>query len=60
MRLEIPHGGILVTGDAHNPAARFLDIEAAFESQVAPYRVIIDVAGQPVAIELVYIGPLPN
>ena len=60
LRLEIPLGGVLVTGDDHSSAGDFLDIEASFESQAAPYRLVIDVAGRPVAIELVYIGPLPN
>lgn len=60
LRLEIPLGGVLVTGDAHSQAGDFIDIEAAFDKQTAPYRVVINVAGQPVSIELVYIGPLPN
>ena len=38
----------------------FFDLEAAFEKQTAPYRAVLEIAGQPVAIELVYIGPLPN
>ena len=60
LRLEIPPAGVLVTGKTGGTSGGFVDIEAAFEKQVAPYRVIIDVVGRPVAIELVYIGPLPN
>ena len=60
LRLEIPPGGVLVTGAVHNCAGNFLDIETAFDKQTAPYRVVIEVSGRPVAIELVYLGPLPN
>lgn len=60
LRLEIPPGGVLVTGEAGCMSGSFFDLEAAFEKQTAPYRAVLEIAGQPVAIELVYIGPLPN
>jgi transcriptional regulator with XRE-family HTH domain len=60
VRLEMPPDATLVTGFASGPDGATLDIVGAFERAAPVSSTVVEIAGVPVAIELTYIGPLPN
>ena len=60
LRLEVPPGGMLVTGLDGGPAGTAIEISATFEPLSRMSKVQVTIAGQPVDIELAFIGPLPN
>ena len=60
LRLEVPPGGMLVTGLDGGPAGTAIEISATFEPLGHMSKAQITIAWQPVEIELTFIGPLPN
>lgn len=60
VRFDMPPDGTLVTGYCAGPSGATLDIVADFQRATPVSHAVVDVAGQPVAIELTYIGPLPK
>ena len=51
---------MLVTGLDGGPAGTAIEISATFEPLSRMSKVQVTIAGQPVDIELAFIGPLPN
>lgn len=60
VRMQIPDGGVLVTGYAAGAEAATLDITAAFERAAPTSTSTIDVKGVPVNVCLTYLGALPH
>jgi hypothetical protein len=60
VRLEMPPDATLVTGFSSGPDGATLDIVGAFERAAPISSTVVEIAGMPVAIELTYLGPLPN
>jgi len=60
VRLEMPPDAMLVTGFSSGPEGATLDILGAFERAAPVSSAVVEIAGVPVAIELTYLGPLPN
>ncbi len=60
VRLEMPPDATLVTGFSSGPDGAVVDIVAAFERAAPVSSTVVEIAGTPVAIELTYLGPLPN
>ena len=57
VRLQVPPGGILITDQTPRPQGCIIDIEMTLNGADAGGSGVVDVAGQPVRIELVYKGP---
>jgi hypothetical protein len=51
---------MLVTGFSSGPDGATVDIVAAFERAAPVSSTVVEIAGTQVAIELTYLGPLPN
>ncbi len=60
VRLRIPADGELVTGFTAGPEGATVDIVGAFARAAPMTTATVDVAGQPVEVQLRYLGPLPN
>jgi DNA-binding XRE family transcriptional regulator len=60
VRLEMPPDATLVTGFSSGPDGATVDIVAAFERAAPISSTVVEIAGTPIAIELTYLGPLPN
>ncbi len=60
VRLDLPPDGVLVTGYRAGPSGATLEIVGTFERATPVLQAVVDVAGQPIAVELTYIGPLPK
>ena len=59
LRLVVPPGGVLVTGFSGGTDGIAVDIAATLDAASGIAKTVVEVAGQPVDIELTYIGPLP-
>lgn len=59
LRLNVPPHGELITGFSAGPAGASIDIVAAFEGTAPNLSSVVNVAGRPVRVELIYLGPLP-
>ncbi len=57
--LQVPPGGTLVTENGPRESGGYVDIEAALDKDGDPISELVEVAGQPVRISLVYRGPVP-
>lgn len=60
IRMQIPPGGRLISGYTAGPAGGTLDFVVSLERAAPVSTTTVDVAGQSVAVELTYLGPLPN
>ena len=60
LRLSVPPDGTLVTGFAAGPEGASLDIVGAFERAAPVSSIVVEAAGQPIGVQLTYLGPLPN
>ena len=60
VRLQVPPGGMLITGGSPHPDGCVIAIEAEFDETADRGTGVVDVAGQPVRIELMYMGPVPG
>jgi hypothetical protein len=58
LRLAVPPNGVLVTGYEAGPDGASLDIRASFAPDRPIASTVVDVAGQPVAVALRYMGAL--
>ena len=59
VRLTVPPCGELVTGYLAGSEGATIEISGAFSPLANTQRSFVDIAGDPVEIELVYLGPLP-
>ena len=59
LRFDVPANGMLITGQSGGKRGRSLDIAIAFEPRQGTTKAVVDLAGQPVAVELSFVGPLP-
>lgn len=60
LRLEVPPGSTLITGFSAGAIGEVVDISAVFEAETGTAKAVVEIAGQPVDIELCFLGPLPN
>jgi hypothetical protein len=60
IELNVPPGGELVTGLVAGPAGATIKIKTRLDPEKIAQFVTIDVAGEPVEIELIYMGPIPE
>jgi hypothetical protein len=60
LHLEVPPDGMLVTGLSGGSIGTVVAIAAVFEPGQKPAQAIINIEGQPIEIELDFVGPLPN
>ena len=60
LRLTIPPCGELITGYLAGSDGATIEISGCFNPLASTQRSIIDVAGDPVEIEVLYLGPLPD
>jgi transcriptional regulator with XRE-family HTH domain len=60
VRLEMPPGGTLVTGFSSGPEGATIDVVASIGRAAPVSSAVVEVGGQPLEIELTYLGPLPN
>jgi hypothetical protein len=58
-RLELPPDSVLITGFRAGPGGATLDVVGVVESASASPAALVDVGGQPIAVELTFLGPLP-
>ena len=56
VRLQVPPGGILITDPTPRPEGCIIDIKMTLNDADEGGSGVVDVAGQPVRIELVYKG----
>lgn len=59
LRIGVPPGGELVTGFAGGEAGGTVAVEAELPEYGCGAVVVAEVAGQPLAVTLNYVGPLP-
>ena len=60
IRMSLPPGGELVTGQTIGAQGAVVDIVGGFDRAQPVARTTIEVAGAPVEVRLTYLGPLPN
>ena len=60
VRLQVPPGGHLVTDSLPRPDGAIIAIDADFDDAALSRYGVVDVGGQPVRIELMFKGPVPN
>jgi hypothetical protein len=60
LRFEVPPEGELITGFAAGPTGAVIDIVGAISGGAPAAKTVVEVAGAPVNVELIYLGPLPN
>lgn len=60
VRLQVPPNGILFTGAGAGPSGAVVDIIGAFDRATPASQAMVDVAGEEVELQLIYLGPLPN
>lgn len=60
IRMQIPPGGRLISGYTAGPKGSTLEFVASLERAAPVSTTVVDVAGQPVEVQLTYLGPLPN
>ncbi|MEQ1717390.1 MAG: helix-turn-helix domain-containing protein [Hyphomicrobium sp.] len=60
LRMDVPPEGTLVNGYAAGPKGAHLDISCTIGRAQPVSKATVMVGGQPVGIELTYLGPLPN
>jgi hypothetical protein len=60
VRLEMPPDGILVTGESVGPEGAAVDLVCRFSCREPRAPAVVEIGGQPVALELTYLGPLPG
>ena len=60
VRLSVPPDGELITGHQAGPEGATIDIVGTFVRATPLSTATVDVAGNPVDIELTYLGPLPT
>jgi hypothetical protein len=58
--LTVPPGGELVNGFVAGPAGATIQIKTRLDPEKIAQVAVIDVAGEPVEIQLIYLGPLPE
>jgi hypothetical protein len=58
--LKVPPGGTVVTEAGPREGGGYIDIEAAFDKDGDPISELVEVAGHPVRISLVFKGPVPR
>ena len=56
---EIPPGGELVTGLAAGPDGVTISASGVFDPVAAKQKIIVELAGKQLEIEISYLGPLP-
>ncbi len=60
LRLDVPPGGILVTGFAAGPQGATLDVVGAFAATPDDTAAFMQIAGAPLGVQIRYLGPLPS
>ena len=60
VRLRVPPEGMLVTGFSAGPSGATIDIVGSFERAAPVSKAVVQVAGEPIEIQLTYLGALPN
>lgn len=60
VRFQVPPNGILFTGGGAGPGGAVVDIIGAFDRATPASQAMVDVAGEEVELQLIYLGPLPN
>jgi hypothetical protein len=60
VELTVPAGGELITGKIAGPEGATLTIQSHLDPEKLGQFAVIDVAGDPVEIQVCYLGPLPE
>lgn len=60
MTLDVPPDGILINGLEAGPEGAQFDVTCNVAKANPVSRSTIDIAGQPIVVELSFLGPLPN
>ena len=60
VQLYVPPGGILVTDDTPHPTGCAVDLDLRFGKFADFASGLVEVAGQPVRVELLFKGPMPG
>jgi hypothetical protein len=56
----VPPGGELVTGLVAGPSGAKIKIKTRLDPEKIAQFATIDIAGEPVEIELIFMGPIPE
>jgi hypothetical protein len=60
IELTVPPGGELVTGLTAGSSGACVKIKTRLDPEKIAQFATVDVAGEPVELELIYLGPLPE
>jgi hypothetical protein len=60
VNFNVPPGGELVTGFVAGPAGAAIKIKTKLDPEKIAQFATIEIAGEPVEIELIYMGPIPK
>jgi hypothetical protein len=58
--MQIPPDGVLVNGFTAGPSGGMLELVTALEHAAPVSTAIVDLGGEPVEVQLTYLGPVPN
>lgn len=60
VKFTVPPGGELITGFVAGPKGANVKIKTPLDPEKLAQFAVIDVAGEPVEVEVIYLGPLPE
>ncbi len=60
LQLEIPAGGILITGFTAGPEGASLDVVGAFADALDDGSAFLQIDGAPLGVQIRYLGPPPT
>ena len=60
VKLTVPPGGELITGFRAGPAGATLKVLTQLDPEKLSQTAIVEVAGEPVEIQVSYLGPVPE
>lgn len=60
LRMQVPPGGVLISGFTAGPSGSMLELVTALERATPVSTATVDLGGEPVEVQLTYLGPVPN
>ncbi len=60
VRLKMPPEGELVTGFSGGPEGAYVDVSAEIDRATPASKAVVNVAGDPIELEIKFVGPLPR
>jgi len=60
LRLQVPPGGVLVNGVMAGKDGAAVDITCAVPRAAPVSSAVVNVAGEPIAVDFTFVGPLPH